>query len=92
MDDTLSSSSVIFLKSTAWLGQLAILTAFMTCASPHRIAHYTRELKKGDRVRISGEISYRPFKDAEGNNRKQASIVNLHRESALREAGRAFTA
>lgn len=38
-------------------------------------AHYTRELKKGDRVRISGEISYRPFKDAEGNNRKQASIV-----------------
>ena len=38
-------------------------------------AHFAHELRKGDRVRISSEISYRPFKDAEGYTRKQASIV-----------------
>ncbi len=38
-------------------------------------AHFARELKKGDRVQITGAISYRPFKDAEGYTRKQASIV-----------------
>ena len=29
-------------------------------------AHFARDLKKGDRVQITGAISYRPFKDAEG--------------------------
>lgn len=43
-------------------------------------AHFARELKKGDRVRISGEISYRPFKDAEGYTRKQATIVATYIE------------
>ena len=38
-------------------------------------AHFARDLKKGDRVQITGAISYRPFKDSEGNTRNQASIV-----------------
>jgi single-strand DNA-binding protein len=38
-------------------------------------AHFARDLKKGDRVQITGAISYRPFKDAEGYDRSQANIV-----------------
>jgi single-stranded DNA-binding protein len=38
-------------------------------------AHFARDLKKGDRVQITGSISYRPFKDVEGYTRSQASIV-----------------
>ena len=38
-------------------------------------AHFARDLKKGDRVQITGSISYRPFKDAEGYTRRQANIV-----------------
>lgn len=38
-------------------------------------AHFARDLKKGDRVQITGGISYRPFKDAEGYTRRQANIV-----------------
>ena len=38
-------------------------------------AHFARDLKKGDRVQITGAISYRSFKDAEGYNRRQANIV-----------------
>ena len=38
-------------------------------------AHFARDLKKGDRVQITGAISYRPFKDAEGYTRRQANIV-----------------
>lgn len=40
-------------------------------------AHFARDLKKGDRVQITGGISYRPFKDAEGYTRRQASIVAM---------------
>lgn len=42
--------------------------------------HYANELKKGDRVQITGEISYRAFKDAEGNTRKQATIIAAYIE------------
>lgn len=38
-------------------------------------AQFARELKKGDRVEITGEISYRPFKTAEGHTRKAATVV-----------------
>ena len=38
-------------------------------------AHFARDLKKGDRIQITGGISYRSFKDAEGYTRRQASIV-----------------
>ncbi len=38
-------------------------------------AHFARDLKKGDRVQITGAISYRSFKDAEGHTRRQANIV-----------------
>lgn len=38
-------------------------------------AHFARDLKKGDRVQVTGSIAYRPFKDAEGYTRNQASIV-----------------
>jgi single stranded DNA-binding protein len=38
-------------------------------------AHFARELKKGDRVQITGGIAYRPFKDSEGHTRRQANIV-----------------
>ena len=43
-------------------------------------AHFARELKKGDRVQLSGEISYRAFKDIEGNTRKQATIIAAYIE------------
>lgn len=36
---------------------------------------FANELKKGDKVEISGSISYQPFKDQAGNNRRQASII-----------------
>jgi single-strand DNA-binding protein len=36
---------------------------------------FSNELKKGDKVEISGSISYQPFKDQEGNNRRQATII-----------------
>lgn len=38
-------------------------------------AYFARDLKKGDRVQVTGSISYRPFNDAEGHTRRQASIV-----------------
>lgn len=38
-------------------------------------AHFARDLKKGDRVQITGAISYRSFMDAEGHTRRQANIV-----------------
>lgn len=41
---------------------------------------YTKDLKKGDKIEISGSISYRPFKDAEGNTRRQATIIATHIE------------
>jgi single stranded DNA-binding protein len=36
---------------------------------------FANKLKKGNKVDISGRISYLPFKDEEGRNRKQAAIV-----------------
>jgi len=34
-----------------------------------------KKLKKGDRVDVIGSLSYRSFKDENGINRKQASII-----------------
>lgn len=48
-------------------------------------AHYSRELKKGDRVRVSGEIAYRPFKDQEGFTRQQANIIVTFIEKVIYE-------
>ncbi len=36
---------------------------------------FANELKKGDKLEISGSISYQVFKDQQGYNRKQAAIV-----------------
>jgi len=36
---------------------------------------FANELKKGDKVEISGSISYQIFKDEKGYNRKQAAII-----------------
>lgn len=36
---------------------------------------FARELKKGDRAQITGEIAYRPFITAEGHTRRAATIV-----------------
>ena len=36
---------------------------------------FAKELKRGDRVHITGEISYRPFKTAEGDARRAAVVV-----------------
>lgn len=36
---------------------------------------FARELKKGDRVQITGEISYRPFQTIEGHTRRAATII-----------------
>jgi single-strand DNA-binding protein len=41
---------------------------------------FAKDLKKGDKVEISGSISYRVFKDAEGKNRKQATIIATYIE------------
>ncbi|MBK8558225.1 MAG: single-stranded DNA-binding protein [Lewinellaceae bacterium] len=38
-------------------------------------AHFARDLKKGDAVNISGSIGCKPFKDENGNTKRQASIV-----------------
>lgn len=38
-------------------------------------AQFAKELRKGDKVEVTGEISYRPFEDTEGNTRKQATII-----------------
>ena len=38
-------------------------------------AQFAKELKKGDRVEVSGTLSYRPFRDANDYTRKQATII-----------------
>ncbi len=39
------------------------------------VVKFANDLKKGDRVAISGSISYKLFKDQQGYNRKQATII-----------------
>ncbi|GAB3967717.1 hypothetical protein GCM10028806_10520 [Spirosoma terrae] len=36
---------------------------------------FAEKLKKGDKVELIGSLSYKPFKDENGNNRLQATIV-----------------
>lgn len=38
-------------------------------------AHFARDLKKGDAVAITGSLGYKPFKDENGNIKRQASIL-----------------
>ena len=38
-------------------------------------SRFANELKKGDKVEVSGPISYRNFKDEKGFNRPQATII-----------------
>lgn len=39
------------------------------------VSKIAKDLKKGDKVELSGSLSYRPFKDEKGISRKQATIV-----------------
>lgn len=39
------------------------------------VIEVVKKLKKGDRVDVIGSLSYRNFKDENGINRKQASII-----------------
>lgn len=43
-------------------------------------AQFAKELRKGDKVEISGTLSYRPFEDTEGNTRKQATVIGTYIE------------
>ena len=38
-------------------------------------AHFARDLKKGDAVVISGSLAYKQFKDANGYNQRQATVI-----------------
>lgn len=38
-------------------------------------AHFARDLKKGDAVTITGTLGYKPFKDENGNTKRQANII-----------------
>lgn len=42
--------------------------------------NFARDLKKGDRVQLTGELSYRVFEDAQGIKRKQATIIGTYVE------------
>lgn len=43
---------------------------------------YAKKFQKGDRVKITGFISYRGFKDQEGYTRKECLIIGRHIEAA----------
>ncbi len=58
-------------KETVWHDVLIFRTT---------TAQFAKELKKGDRVEVSGTLSYRPFKDANDYTRKQATIVGTYIE------------
>ena len=53
-------------KETVWHDVLIFRTT---------TAQFAKELKKGDRVEVSGTLSYRPFKDANDYTRKQTTII-----------------
>lgn len=53
-------------KETVWHDVLAFRSTTI---------QFTKDLKKGDKVEVTGAISYRPFKDANNYTRKQATIV-----------------
>lgn len=53
-------------KETVWHDVLVFRPA---------VVKFANDLKKGDRVAISGSISYKLFKDQQGFNRKQATII-----------------
>lgn len=47
--------------------------------------NFARDLKKGDRIRLSGELSYRNFDDANGKKRKEATIFGTYIEKVQYE-------
>ncbi len=53
-------------KDTVWHDVLAFRPITVSIA---------KDLKKGNRVRIAGSVSYKPFKDENGYNQKVAVII-----------------
>lgn len=47
--------------------------------------NFARDLKKGDRVQLTGELAYRTFDDAQGNKRKEATIFGTYIEKVQYE-------
>ncbi len=43
-------------------------------------AHFARELKKGDAVTVTGGLTYKLFKDENGQSKRQATIVATYVE------------
>lgn len=41
---------------------------------------FSKDLKKGDRVEVTGTLNYKTFKDDKGYNRKQAAIIATYVE------------
>ena len=44
---------------------------------------FARDLKKGDRVQLTGELSYRIFDDAMGTKSKEATIFGTYIEKRM---------
>ena len=40
-----------------------------------QVAHFARDLRKGDAVSINGSLAYKPFKDEKGYSKRQANII-----------------
>ena len=47
--------------------------------------NFTRDLKKGDRVELTGELSYREIDGADGYKHKEAVIIGTHVEKVQYE-------
>ena len=58
-----------------WPADLLRRSPRSTVGDPALTAQFAKELKKGDRVEVTGTLSYRPFKDANDYTRKQATII-----------------
>ena len=61
-------------EKTIWVDSKETLWHDVLVFSPKGI-EIASELKKGDLVEISGSLSYRTFKDEEGYNKQQASVI-----------------
>lgn len=47
--------------------------------------NFARDLKRGDRVQLTGELSYRVFEAADGYKRKEATIIGTYIEKVQYE-------
>ena len=59
---------------TIWADSKETLWHDVLVFSPN-VVNIAKSLKKGDRVEITGSISYREFKDENGYKQQQASII-----------------